>query len=516
MALERKVYAALESIVGPENIAEDPAILIANNYQRAVSRYNPESARLGPIMPGAVVLPGSAEEVVDIVKLCNRYKVKFKAFSTGFAAYALAWHKDMILLDLRRMNRIIEIDKENMYAVVEPYVTARQLEAEAEKVGLTLPVTGASSCHSVLAACTSGWGLGMKGTSCGYYGANLLGVEWVLPTGELVKLGAVGAGAGWFSGDGPGPSLRGVVRGYCGGLGGNGVFTKCATKLYPWPGPAEPEIVGEHPQIGMNLPENFKLFIAYWPDWGSQADAMYKINDCEIGMVVWRNSMFFLSLILTRTNNENLKCPPEMFERYRFNIEVLIAAHSMREFEYQERVLRDIVAETGGEFVPLDEEPFRDQIPVLYMYYVTNPYMTRIFRPTGDWGTSFAVLESWDLQIRVEKVGEEVLKGVKELAMLVPEDFWGGPYARNRYAHFEQVYYYDPTDPVGRESNKKYRERTERSVAENKLGIPLVASAEARERLGPSYDNYHLWTKRVKKTIDPENLSDHTNYVMPE
>lgn len=516
MPLERKVYAALESIVGPENIAEDPAILIANNYARAVSRYNPESGRLGPIMPGAVVLPGSTEEVVDIVKVCNRYKVKFKAFGAGWGAYCLAWQKDQILLDLRRMNRIIEIDKENMYAVVEPYVIARQLEAEAEKVGLTAAVTGAGASHSVLASCTSGWGYGMKGASCGHNDANLLGVEWVLPTGELVKLGAVGAGAGWFSGDGPGPSLRGIVRGYCGGLGGNGVFTKCATKLYPWPGPAEPEIVGEHPQIGMNLPGNFELFIAYWPDWDSQADAMYKINDCEIGMVVWRNPPAMLAMVLTGTNNETLKYPPETISKYRFNIEVVIAAHSMRELEYQERVLRDIVAETGGEFLPLDEEPFRDQIPVLYMYYAANPYTPRIFRPTGDWGTSFGIAESWDLQIKAAKIGEEFLKEAKELAMSTPEDFWGGPYAYNRYAHFEQVYFFDPTDPVGREAYKPFREKCERAGVEQWLGFGLIASAETRERLGPSFDNYHLWTKRVKKTIDPENLSDHTNYVKPE
>jgi glycolate oxidase len=413
------------------------------------------------------------------------------------------------------MNRIIEIDEKNMYAVVEPYVIAAQLEAEAEKVGLTAPIASSAS-HSILATCTSGWGISIKGTSCGYHDINLLGVEWVLPTGEVVKLGAVGAGAGWFSGDGPGPGLRGIVRGFSGGLSGNGVFTKCATKLYPWPGPAKPEVVGEHPQIGVNLPQNFKLLIAYWPGWDRQADAMFKINESEIGMVVWRTPAILMTMVLTGTNNENLRKPPQMLERYKFGIEVLIAAHSMREAEYQEKVLRDIVAETGGDFVPLDEEPFRDQIPVLLTYYVLNPYMARIFRPLGDWGTSLNVLESWDLSLKIQKLGEGILRESKELTMATPENFWGGAYAHNRYTAFEQVYFVDPTDRESRTAYKRYRDRTERALTEKKLGIPVIASAATREQLGPSYDNYHLWTKKVKKAIDPENLADHTCYVAPD
>jgi len=515
MALERKVYSALESIVGPENITEDPAILLVYRYQRAVSRYVPDSGRFWTYVSEAVVLPGSAEEVIDIVKLCNRYKVKFKAFSTGWGPYALPGQEGVILLDLRRMNRIIEIDKKNMYAVVEPYVIAAQLEAEAEKVGLTAPIASSAS-HSILATCTSGWGISIKGASCGYHDHNLLGVEWVLPTGELVKLGAVGAGAGWFSGDGPGPSLRGIVRGFSGGVGSNGVFTKCATKLYPWPGPANPEIVGEYPQIGMNLPENFKLLIAYWPGWDNQAEAMFKINENEIGMVVWRTPAILMTTLLTSTNNENLKKPPQMLKKYKFGIEVLIAAHSMREAEYQERVLRDIVAETGGDFASLDEEPFKDQIPVLLTYYVMNPYMARIFRPLGDWGTSLNVMESWDLSLKIQKLGEKILKKSKELTMATPENFWGGAYSHNRQATFEQIYYIDPTDRASRMAYKPYRDQTERALTEKKFGIPPVASAASREQLGPLYDNYHLWTKKVKKTIDPENLADHTFYIIPD
>ena len=73
----------------------------------------------------------------------------------------------------------------------------------------------------------------------GYNNRNVLGVEWVLPNGELLKLGSLGSGSGWISGDGPGPSLRGILRGTVGAMGGFGVITAAAIRLYQWGGPPE-------------------------------------------------------------------------------------------------------------------------------------------------------------------------------------------------------------------------------------------------------------------------------------
>ncbi len=113
----------------------------------------------------------------------------------------------------------------------EPYVTARELQAEAMKVGLTCHVIGAGCQHSVLASSTSGWGMGVTSNTMSHNSRNLLGFEWVLPSGEVIRVGPVEEGS---FGD-PGPGLRGCIRGYCGHTGGIGVFTKVAVKLYPWP-----------------------------------------------------------------------------------------------------------------------------------------------------------------------------------------------------------------------------------------------------------------------------------------
>ena len=82
MALSREAYKALESIVGVENISEEPAVLDSYAFQqwaeieRHGSKFMPR--------PEAAILPKSTEEVQAIVKACNQYKLKVKTHSTGW------------------------------------------------------------------------------------------------------------------------------------------------------------------------------------------------------------------------------------------------------------------------------------------------------------------------------------------------------------------------------------------------------------------------------------------------
>ena len=111
-----------------------------------------------------------------------------------------------LYLDLRRMNRIVEINEQNMYAVVEPYVITAQLQAELMKRGLHMNVKGAgANCTAMLR------GHGHLDQSMGADDRNHLAVEWVTPDGEVVQLGSLGSTGEWFSGDGPGPSLRSLI-----------------------------------------------------------------------------------------------------------------------------------------------------------------------------------------------------------------------------------------------------------------------------------------------------------------
>jgi len=241
--ISEDAYKELEEALGPENVSREPAVLDCYAWQ-AFTEVVGETSGWCPNRPAAVALPGSTAEVQAVVRICGKHSLQFKAMCTGWGVWNMVGGEDVVQLDLRRMDRILEIDEKNMYAVVEPYAIGAQLQAEAMKLGLNCHIIGAGSGTSPLASATSLCGYGWSGLTTSYSARTLMATEWVLPDGELLRIGTVGSGPEWFCGDGPGPSLRGIARGYIGNCGGLGVFTACALKLFPWPGPPEPVVEG--------------------------------------------------------------------------------------------------------------------------------------------------------------------------------------------------------------------------------------------------------------------------------
>ena len=147
-------------------------------------------------------MPANTEEGAGVIKLCNKHKITYKGICTGWAFAPVA--SDIIYMDLRRMNRLIEINEKNMYAVVEPAVIGTQLQAECMKRGFNCNQNGAgTNCSASPIVAHSGFG---QLSQSGSYGErNQLALEWVTPEGEIVRLGSLGSVGSWFCGDGPGP-----------------------------------------------------------------------------------------------------------------------------------------------------------------------------------------------------------------------------------------------------------------------------------------------------------------------
>jgi glycolate oxidase len=364
MAFSKEAYRALEDIVGPDNISDDPALLDTYAFQYLAETVRPNHSRYMP-RPVAAIMPCSTEEVQAIVKVCNRYRIKVKAYSTGWYHFvgAIKPEDDTVQLDLRRMDRILEIDEKNMFAVIEPYVICAQLQAEVMKLGLNINIIGAGASTSILASATSLAGWGPSTFWMGSNPDNLLGVEWVTPAGDIVRTGSLGSGDGWFCGEGPGPSVRGVMRGNFGALGGLGVFTKCAIKLVHWPGSSQLDITGTVPAYRLPLQENFRAYTVAVPTWDAWADSFYKIYDNEIGYIFHRQfnlagadlaGAFWLMYIdPTKTLNdvEKLVKKPEikkLTDELRISFQLILAGRSVRDIELQDKILDQILAEVGG------------------------------------------------------------------------------------------------------------------------------------------------------------------------
>ena len=178
------------------------------------------------VLPGAVVLPRTAEQVQAVVRMCARHKIPFvsRGAGTGLSGGALP-AAGGIVISLARMNRILEVDIANRFAVVEPGVINAQVTQRVAPHGYFYAPDPSSQ-----SVCTIGGNVAENsgGAHCLKYGftvTHVLALEVVLPSGELVQLGSPAL-------DAPGYDLPGVFVGSEGTLG---VATKVTLRIVKRP-----------------------------------------------------------------------------------------------------------------------------------------------------------------------------------------------------------------------------------------------------------------------------------------
>lgn len=554
----------LREIVGDKWVSTAPCMMDTYAFYMNPETLVRDGGRWTP-RPVAVALPETTEQVQGIMRLCNETDLMAKPLSTGFHCVAAASRDRVIVLDLKRMNKIVEIDVKNQIAVIEPYVKAIDLQTELFKHGLNVHVVSCGGSHSVLASTTAAWGYGVSGSSTSYSGRNLLGVEWVLPTGDVLTLGSGGVGAGWFTADGPGPSLRGIMRGFQGSFGGLGVFTKCAVKLYKWDGPAEWEIKGESPVYHLGeMPPRISMHALAFPSSQAMKDAGYKLGEAEIEHAQFRTPMFFSALGMT-DNNEDLKIALEsgIFQKTMGYVLVnAVVGRTDGEFEWKMKALKQILRETGGVMVPMNVKvdakmlyrmrgliermgdplaPLR-RLPILqdilkkapvgkkerliresllFWLLVRNAVNTQsTFRPSQGLGTAMGAFDTWDMGVAQSDWFAEAKREYIEKGLILDDggdNGCGGTFENGHMGYLEGIFMYNTKEPQSVMASGELVEGGAQASIDNALGVPIAGfGCEMNARLGPHCGNYHKWMAKIKKALDPNTASDPFFYAEPE
>ncbi|MDD3717434.1 MAG: FAD-binding oxidoreductase [Actinomycetota bacterium] len=504
-----EAYRELEAAVGPDNVSREPAVLEGYTWQPFLN----DDPALWITRPVAAVLPSSTEEVQEVVRTCNRHGLKFKALSTGWGAASGPTTEDVVQLDMRRMDRILDIDERNMIAVVEPYVSGAQLQAETMKLGLNTHIIGAGPSCSPLASATSMSGVGHDCIYMAYSARNVVGVEWVLPDGEVLRLGTPGSGLGWYCGDGPGPSLRGIMRGALGALSGLGVFTKCALKLYNWPGPARLKSEGLVLDSRVEVPEHMRFYMMFFPGPREFADALYKIGESEIGYGCVRIApVAYTALVMPHTGFSLLDTKairPILADTLAYPLTLVLAGSSAGEIAFQEQVLKRIVLEYDGFMLDLNKMGPMASFMGLNLLRVS--IIPLAFRPGGIFGTCLDGNEALDTQMKwVDAIAEAKQEFMERECIM--ED--GGnnpyfvPYENNTWAHCEVLYAYS----VDNKGALDALNPIEFSATLNAIELcmtPLSAFiAPVRKALSPLAGNYNRWQRRISSAFDPHAAAD--------
>ena len=254
MSITKEAYKSLESCVGSEYISDDP--VVCEGYRSGPGGYEAGLGyeRVMTRIPGCVVMPETTEEVQRIVKTCNRYQIPYVPYSTGFYGPRSHPHvSDALIIDMKRMT-YFEVDANHLYAVVGPGIIYSQLQQEAMDRGAYIVIGGGGAQVSAIANMI-GDGWSPLSHRIGLPHRRILGTELVLPDGELVKMGSLALQDDSFWGEGLGPDLRGLLRGYTGLRGCLGIVTKMAIKMLPFQ-PEQLKPSGISPHTTLELPTN--------------------------------------------------------------------------------------------------------------------------------------------------------------------------------------------------------------------------------------------------------------------
>lgn len=540
MGISKDAYRALEEIVGPENISQEPVIMDSYCWvwenELLTHDLSGFSAR-----PGAVVLPGSTEEVQAVARACNRHHIKFKPFSTGWVTLAFASGEEVVSIDLRRMDRILEIDAKNMFVVVEPYAIAGQIQAELMKLGLNLHMEGAGANCSPLASATSLTGSGPDSLFMGRSNEVLLAAEWVMPDGEIFRTGSLASGSGWFCGEGPGPSLRGLFRGKTGAGGCLGVFTKCALKLSPWPGPAELSVEGTIPAYTSPMPNNFKVYTLAFSSWEAYANAYYKIYDAEIGYICHRQfSMLgedigpafwkmYIDPKKTLDDLEEFYDKPEINkltdELRHFSFQIVLAGMVPGEIEYQDKALDRILSELGGHKVKDMSEKQMEEFAFLYFVKLPSKHLNNVL--AGGRQGAFAQRWSPDLAVEYGQIAVELLKEHQSKGGLVKSggDSLMGPMSDTGgggVCAMEQFVHYARADLESVQAARDFCADARKVARKLEIGRGNEGDGsenltreqvQARLAAAPQPQKfYRQW--QIKQLVDPNGVADSKEYPM--
>ncbi len=216
--IARSLVREFENIVGKENVFSDKADLLTYSYDAAV---------VDPVIPALAIRPTHSEALSRCVRLCNenRLPITVRGAGTNLSGGTIPAAEGVVILT-NGMNRILEINEADMYAVVQPGVVTAKFAAAAEQKGLFYPPDPGSQAVSTLGGNVSENAGGLRGLKYGVTADYVMGLQFFDVNGEPIKTGSrtVKCATGY--------NLTGLMVGSEGTLG---VFNEIILKLIPLP-----------------------------------------------------------------------------------------------------------------------------------------------------------------------------------------------------------------------------------------------------------------------------------------
>ncbi|MHA1269922.1 MAG: FAD-binding oxidoreductase [Candidatus Helarchaeota archaeon] len=489
-----RIIKVLQSIVGKKYASDDPSVRFAYTRDQIVKSKGPDF----------VVLPKNKEEIKAILKFANEEGIPVIPKGTGANLIgAVVPEKGGIIIGLKRMNKILEIDPINMTATVEPGVTFGQLQKAAWKVGLFTPEPSGPHTVRIISNFYGTRGLSTYSAKYGVGDRHIIGTEWILPNGEELVLGCFAHPSGEISSNwehAPGPDLSGLVMFAFGDLG---ICVKSKVKLYP-----KMDAHGGEPDnyiyvISQDLEEVFKACI-------------------KLGKWGYTNSFIMRWPYIAMMFGHTQEASQKMMKQPAFGAMLTIVLEgTKRRIEFHKERIKKLCEEFGGAIVVNMEDiqrPFLKATdpgeeylgPAMENPRVLIDYMfmsARAFRVHGAFGGNTPFLPP-DEAYNIFKYSEDSAKKLAER----PEEIacYFQPIDDIHYGCQEMDLYWDQFDPIDSiKALSAFQAAEVESMITKRDSIfyYLYVENDFMEACGPIlFPGYFKLLKTWKRIVDPKNI----------
>jgi hypothetical protein len=195
---------------------------------------------------------------------------------------------------------------------------------------------------------------------------------------------------------------------------------------------------------------------------------------------------------------------------------VITGSESRREFDYKEKVLKQIKSDMDGVFLPLVEDPKMGKKLIWHIIRATTANR-ETFRLMAEQQASFGARDSWGLGIK------EAIEAIRLKRKYVEKDrflddgidnTWVLSYEHGHIGHGEELFLLDPSDPSIRKYMLEYIHETWQASLDKALGHHQTVRGDmGHDLFGPRTSDYHRWARKIKKAFDPNGASESSFYI---
>ncbi len=479
---ETTIYDELRGLIGENNIKKDDIVLSTYGSDISVKPYQ---------RPDFVILPEDREDVRKVLKVANKYKIPVTVMSGGVNITGLTVPIEHgIVLDLRRMDKILEINTDSGYAVIEPGVAFDRLTAALARKGFRCQVPTAPGGATAL-----GNYLGRpSGSLCNRHLDPLLDLEVVLADGNLLKTGSSQfKTAGSSLRYGPHPDFTGL---FCSSTGTLGVVTKAAIRIYP---------INESNRVHWAAFDNYESSVRYLKNIIN--------NNIAEHCIIWSWTLCMSYNIVVPPKGGLPILPPKLKERPRkppegipYNIVTTFMTGYEESMVTNENILARVAQKYGGHVI--QEREAKQLSPAAWSAWKEfygkyhQPRMEGVKKyGMGRYMAWIVCAEPEDI-VKIESFAVDELYGTGAK----PVAYYSMPFDFGRSMFFRLFTYVDTddkelTERVGRTFKEMYD-----NAMENYGAVPFRYRAGITNDWLAKAPEFYNFYKKIKETLDPNNI----------